>query len=259
MSSYNAAQVRFNACVRAVASLVPDLEASAGRVRAAVLRDVARHVPNARTVEQLDRLWQIVVEQVPSQDRLLGTLAPREWQQAEQLRDQARIGTTAQRDRCVELASGHLRDALERSAAALGQQERRLVAAIAERAATNLGYSVIRRDGTDVTGIEARRGHEVIAIKVADEGRLELDHAGLTDRTCVDRQAALEHEMARLGADIQTVSGEQHGSVQGGVLIARAARRRQPTLADGIVADHEAPSIYERRSRAETQPRRVTS
>jgi hypothetical protein len=242
VSSYSAAQVRFNA------DLGPD-ESGVDRVRAAVLHDLARTitVPAAITLRQLESTWAAVAAAVPRHATLLTGIADAEFQRARHLTQQARIsmaGAAGAPDHLAAAAAAQLRAALLTGASELGRQERLLVATIAERACGHLGYLVTRHDGRTTTGLEARLDHEILLMSVANQGAVEVDHAGLVDAACLDRQADLEREMSRLGADLVTTDRVTHGDRRGGALIAAAAGRGRESLAHGVVGATEAHGPY---------------
>jgi hypothetical protein len=245
MSSYNAAQVRFNACLQSVAGLVPQLEAEGERIRAAMLQQVAdrMRVPAAISLRDLESTWTAVASAIPGHERALATVAGVELRRAQDLRAKALAGTS-DADRIGAAAVAELRTALLAGAYGLGRKERLIVATIAAQASVNLGYTVTRYDGEATTGIEARRGHEVIAMSIEDRGAMEFDHAGLTDNTCLNRQSDLEGEMARLGVDLVVTTRVAHGDYRGGGLIAAAAARQRESLAHGVVGAKETASIF---------------
>lgn len=112
------------------------------------------------------------------------------------------------------------------------------VAAFAE-AAVELGYTVLPERGAEVTGLELRRDNELLLLRVHDGGLVESDHAGLADARCGDRQRELEEGAARRGVLLTNRKQHEHGSYQGGELIAAAAVRGEVNLARATVVDHE--------------------
>jgi hypothetical protein len=244
MSTYSAAWVRFNASLESAGP-----EMAADRIRAAVLHDLARTitVPAAISLQQLESTWAAVAAAVPGHAAVLTAIAGAEFDRARHLTQQTRMtmaGAAGTPDHLAAAAAAALRAALLTGASELGRQERLLVAAIAVEACARLGYEVTRHDGRSMTGVEARRGHEVILMSVASQGALEVDHAGLVDNACLDRQAALEREMSRLGADLIATDRVSHGDYRGGTLIAAAAGRGAESLAHGVVGAKEATGVH---------------
>jgi hypothetical protein len=65
-----------------------------------------------------------------------------------------------------------------------------------------LGYTVTTHPGETTTCIELRRGHEVVLVRVHNDGGLEFDHSGLTGDTCGEHQLQLERAAKRYGVSI---------------------------------------------------------
>lgn len=98
-------------------------------------------------------------------------------------------------------------------------------------AGAELGYTVSVCQGDAATGVEMRRDHEVVLVRVHDSGDVELDHAGLFDASCGERQLRLEQGAERRGVRLTRRNQEFHGAASGGELIAAAAATGDASLA----------------------------
>ena len=121
--------------------------------------------------------------------------------------------------------------ALAEAEAAIATAVRDATAEAFAEAGAELGYTVSVCRGPEATGLEMRRDHEILLLRIADGGAVESDHAGLAGAACGDRQRDLEHAAARRGITLTGRQQEDHGSAQGGTLIRLAAARRDPSLA----------------------------
>ena len=266
MSTYTAANTRFNACLRAVQSALPLLEAGADRLHAGTLTAAAEWVPQVdSSLTRLEATWATLAPRLPGYDQVLDLAAPNAHQCALDLTSQARATRqSATADRVAAAASAQLHAALSTGAVELGRQERLAVADAVAQAVCNLGYSVARFDGQTLTGVEAWRGHDLMLISVADQGAVEVDHAGIGDGSCLDRQDALEAEMSRLGVDLIGSSRTDHSDRRGGVLIAAAGRQADDSLARAVVRAREGNGASQTPARpphtlfAATSDQRVT-
>jgi hypothetical protein len=65
-----------------------------------------------------------------------------------------------------------------------------------------LGYTVSTHQGDSATCVELRRGQEIVVVGVHDGGSVEVDHGGLAEATCEERQLQLERAVQRHGVDV---------------------------------------------------------
>jgi hypothetical protein len=136
----------------------------------------------------------------------------------------------------VELAS-----AVTMASSAIAGATRDVTAEAFAGAGTELQYAVSVCRGSTTTGVELRREHEVMLLRIHDGGLIESDHAGLVDSTCGDRQRELEETVARRGVELTGRKQLNHGAYHGGELISAAATRGDPSLARATVTDAEQP------------------
>lgn len=156
-------------------------------------------------------------------------------------------------------AQAALASALSTASATIGSATRDITAGAFAEAGAELGYAVSVCRGEEATGIELRRGHELVLMRVSGDGAVESDHAGLVDATCGDRQRELEQAAARRGITITHRDQSDHASAQGGILIRNAAARRDPSLARAVTyGTEQAASPRTRRVLAEEPARRAT-
>jgi hypothetical protein len=137
----------------------------------------------------------------------------------------------------VELAS-----AVTTARSAIAGATRDVTADAFTEAGRELDYTVSLCRGASVTGIELRRPHEVILMRIHDGGAIESDHAGLVDNRCTDRQRELEEAVARHGIALTGRKQLNHGAANGGGLISAAASLADPSLARATVTDAERPA-----------------
>jgi hypothetical protein len=183
----------------------------------------------------------------------LETLAPLQFGTVRQLlASPSGAGTAAS-------AQAALASALSTASTTIGSATRDITAGAFAEAGAELGYAVSVCRGEAVTGIELRRGHELVLMRVSNGGGVESDHAGLVDATCGDRQRELEQAAARRGITITHCDQSDHASAQGGILIRNAAARRDPSLARAVTySTEQAASSRTRRVLAEEPARRAT-
>jgi hypothetical protein len=115
--------------------------------------------------------------------------------------------------------------------------ERDQAATVLLRSLVTLGCRTARADSDAVTGIFAERGHQLLAAQVDDGGQVTLDVAGCLDGACQPLVRELETVLATHGAVLEEQRAVEHGDVEGGALIQRAARAAGPdgNIAEGIV------------------------
>lgn len=115
--------------------------------------------------------------------------------------------------------------------------ERCAVARLASQSLRSIGYSIREASGGAVIGLDARRGHSVVAISVGDGGSLELDILGHGGDSCVGLVEECQQAFAAHGMRVRVVRRDRHGDPRGGSLIDRAAKANPlGDLAVGIVA-----------------------
>jgi hypothetical protein len=149
------------------------------------------------------------------------------------------LGELARQPTALSSVRADLADAALTASAAIDLVTRDLTVTAFAEAATELGYTVQPERGAEVTGLELRRENELLLLRVHDGGLVESDHAGLADARCGDRQRELEEAVARRGVLLANRRQHEHGSYQGGELIAAAAARGEENLARATVADHQ--------------------
>lgn len=162
----------------------------------------------------------------------LGTLAPAAFGTVSQLLSSQRPG--ADLETAADSAREALGSALSMASAAIGAATRDITAEAFTAAGRELGYTIAVCRGDVATGIELRRDHELVLMRVDDDGAVESDHAGLAGSECGDRQRELEEAAARRGVVITRRDEQRHASARGGELIRAAAGRRDPSLARAV-------------------------
>lgn len=134
-----------------------------------------------------------------------------------------------------------LREALRRTAAALGTSERKQVAAIVERALTSIGCRTTLREDSDLSGLCAERGHQRLVGLVESRGLVRLDIAGCEGDACEPLQRDFERAVRKLGGCVEQVEAKAHGDDRGGAMIQRAALAAGGgDLADGVIRQEVA-------------------
>jgi hypothetical protein len=188
----------------------------------------------------------------------LGALAPTAFGTVSQLLARQQPGTDPQT--LATSARTALGTALSEASAAIGAATRDITAQAFTAAGQELGYTVSTCRGDVATGIELRRDHEVVLMRVDDDGAVESDHAGLAGSACGDRQRELEEAAARQGVVITHRDEQHHSSAGGGDLIRTAASRRDPSLARAValIARPAVASGARRSWTAEPEQRRPT-
>jgi hypothetical protein len=162
----------------------------------------------------------------------LGALAPAAFGVVSQLLSGQQSGVDP--ETAATSAREALGSALSTASAAIGAATRDIAAEAFMAAGRELGYTISVCHGDVATGIELRRDHELMLMRVDDDGVVESDHAGLADSTCGDRQRELEEAAARRGLAITHRDEQRNSSAQGGELIRAAAGRRDPSLARAV-------------------------
>jgi hypothetical protein len=182
------------------------------------------------------------LDNVPTEVRAtLNTLAPSETTLIDSCLARAdAAAVTGNIDTSTLLAADarrHLDAALARAATRIDVAVRGITTRAAIESAAELGYTAQVCEGAVATGLDLRRGHEILLLAVHDGGLVEADHAGLADATCDDRQRALEKALARRGVQLIGTRRVAHRSERGGTLIAGAARRNDASLARAAAAE----------------------
>lgn len=185
----------------------------------------------------------------------LGALAPTAFGTVSNMLAVQRPGADA-----VTSARTALDTALSAASAAIGAASRDITAGAFTAAGKELGYTISVCRAEAATGIELRRGHEIVLMRVDDDGAVESDHAGLADNACGDRQRELEEAVARQGVVITRREEHHHSSADGGDLIRDAAARHDPSLARAVALSTRptARSGVRRSWTAEPEKRRST-
>lgn len=173
----------------------------------------------------------------------LGTLVPDLFEHTRGLlaAEESAAESAADPRALASLAQAGLADALAAAGAVIADTTRDITAEAFAEAGAELGYAVSVCRGDVATGIELRREHEIVLLRVEDGGSVESDHAGLADGTCGDRQRELEQAAARRGITLTHRDQEDHGTAAGGKLILAAAARRDPSLARATALDAQQP------------------
>jgi hypothetical protein len=241
------------------------------RLRAACA-EVAREKLNLSTAATLDlsglraaatatgRISLPALQQMVSAEPVritLGALAPGAFATTRQLLSGPQSG--ADRDAKAASAQASLALAVTQASVAIGAVTRDITANAFAEAGAELGYKVDVCRGDVATGVEMRRGHEVVLMRVDDTGGVESDHAGLEDSACGERQRELEAAAARKGVIVTHRDEQHHGSAGGGVLIQSAAARRDPSLARAVALGAQPAPAASRRALAEEPERRRTT
>lgn len=169
----------------------------------------------------------------------LGALAPAAFGTVSQLLTTQRSGIDA--ETAAASARDALGSALSTASAAIGAATRDITAEAFTAAGRELGYTISVCRGDVATGIELRRDHELVLMRVDDDGAVDSDHAGLVGSACGDRQRELEEAAARRGVVITHRDEQRHSSTDGGDLIRAAAGRRDPSLARAVALNVRPP------------------
>ncbi|HUA28494.1 MAG TPA: hypothetical protein VMC03_06385 [Streptosporangiaceae bacterium] len=240
------------------------------RLRAACAA-VAREKLNLSTAATLDlsglsaavttgRIGLPTLQQMMSAEPVritLGGLAPAAFESARQLVSVAQSGVG--REDNAASAQASLALAVTQASARIGAVSRDITASAFAEAGAELGYKVDVCRGALATGIEMRRGHEIVLMRVDNAGGVESDHAGLEDAVaCGERQRELEARAARKGVIVTARDEQHHGSSGGGALIRTAAARRDPSLARAVAVGVHPVATGPRRAFAEEPGRRRT-
>jgi hypothetical protein len=175
----------------------------------------------------------------------LGALAPAAFQQACTMLTTAKVPGISQAAFAASVQS-QLSDAVSAAETSIANATRALTADAFAQAGADLGYTVSVCAGNSTTGMELRRNHELILLRIHNGGAVESDQAGLKDATCGDRQRELEEGAARLGITFADRCQRNHGLAVGGDLITTAARQHDTSLARATVRDAEPASAPER-------------
>lgn len=198
------------------------------------LGPLAQYVPSGELSAVRGR---IAAENDP--ERLVAILAGRELQQAATPTLLAQVGGSLAAGRTL---SAHHRRDLENSLMQLEQHtlhaERIGVAAITSTAMRQIGFHVRAIDGELVSGIEARRGHDVVLMAVGAGGNLEIDVVGHGADSCEGVIADVHAALASEGLNVTISRQERHGNPNGGALVDRAAAAADNgDLLTGLIAE----------------------
>jgi hypothetical protein len=178
----------------------------------------------------------------PGLGSVLGTLAPASFARAQQalnLPSAALPQAGMDLGALTAAAATEFAAAVHTASSIVDSATRDLTVEAFTEAAAELGYTQSAWRGTTVTGLELRREHELLLLRIHDGGFIESDHAGLADFACGDRQLELEAQVARRGITFSDRKQYNHGAYKGGDLILSASGRRDPSLARATVADYE--------------------
>jgi hypothetical protein len=197
----------------------------------------------------LPDLQQLV--STPTVSSVLGTLAPAEFSEVSSLL------TGARHLNPLDLASSvqaGLAEAIAVADAKVTATARDITADVFAESGLDLGYTVSVCQAEAATGLELRREHEVVLVRVHDGGDVEFDHAGLFDAACTDRQLELEQAAERRGIVLTQRNQHYHGAPRGGALIAAAAASGDPSLAraTALAASQPAQQASARRRNTRT-------
>lgn len=190
------------------------------------------------TADDLASLEKTLSDWNPGLTAALLTLSPAEHARAQQAIAAARI-LSEQRLRTSQAAvTAQLAEAKTQLAQALTRAQHRIDDAIAESTAQvvaasgrHLGYRVTRRSDGRTTAIDMRRDHEIV-LAVVREDTIVVDHAGLADATCLQRQDELFGEIHSRGIELVENTRDDHRDGAGGQLIRAVVTRDAYTLAD---------------------------
>lgn len=164
----------------------------------------------------------------PEIGSLLGALAPAEFSTVSTLL--ASAGGQDPQALAASLQAG-LTGAVAVADATVTATARDITATAFAESGLELGYTVSVCQAEEATGVELRRAHEVVLVRVHDGGEVEFDHAGLYDASCGERQLALEQGAERRGVRLTQRNQHYHGAAGGGELIAAAGASGDPSLA----------------------------
>jgi hypothetical protein len=175
---------------------------------------------------------------VPAVSSVLGTLAPAEFGEIQSLL--AGAGSPDPQTLAADLQA-ELAAAVTAAATAVNATARDITAKALEDSALELDYAVSTCRADTATGIEMRRGNEIVLMRVHDSGEVEFDHAGLSDGACGERQIQLERAAERRGVTLTQRNQSYHGAPRGGELIAAAGASGDPSLARATALAAAAP------------------
>jgi hypothetical protein len=164
----------------------------------------------------------------PEVNSVLSALAPAEFGGASAL-----LSSTGNPDPQALAASlqDELAGAVAAADAAVAATARDITANAFAESGVELGYTVSACRADAATGLELRREHEIVLLRIHDGGEVDFDHAGLFDSACGERQLQLEQGAERRGITLTQRSQYYHGAPSGGELIAAAGASGDPSLA----------------------------
>jgi hypothetical protein len=189
---------------------------------------------------ELDRLSSILesgMAGLPALQQMIGTteasmaltaLAPVEFGELTSLLADA--GNLGEQTLAESLQSG-LAEAVAVADARITAAARDMTANAFAESGAELGYTAWVFSADAATGVELRRDHEVVLVRVHDDGAVDFDHAGLFDAACGERQLQLERGAERRGVVLTQRNQRYHKASGGGELIAAAGASGDPSLA----------------------------
>lgn len=177
---------------------------------------------------------------VPEVSSVLRTLAPAEFGGVCTLLGNA--GNPDPQALAASLQDG-LAGAVAAADTAVAATARNITANAFAESGLELGYTVSVCRAEAATGLELRREHEVVLLRIHDGGEVDFDHAGLFDAGCGERQLKLEQAAGRRGITLTQHNQHYHGAPGGGELIAAAGASGDPSLAraTALAAGQPAP------------------
>ncbi|MFE3188008.1 hypothetical protein ACFXHA_03310 [Nocardia sp. NPDC059240] len=232
MSSYNTRSVKLSAnrSTQVAKQLRIALENST-LVRAAQA-DLTVTADDLAALEECTNAW------TPELRTAVAILSPAEHKRAREAVAQARALSSQQANTARAEIARQIADAKAELAQALQLAQRRIDNAIAETtaqamvtSAQELGYRVTRRKEGDTTAIDMRRDHEIVLAVVRGE-TVAIDHAGLSDSSCLQRQQDLVEEIRSRGIELAEGERDDHRDDGGGKLIRAAVAGQSSLLSD---------------------------
>jgi hypothetical protein len=148
--------------------------------------------------ERIDVLALREMISAPAVSSVLGALAPKEFGRACGLL--AGTGAVIQDQHVLaESALAELAAAVTAANAWLAAATRDITARAFMQAAGELDYTVSVCRGATATGVELRRGDELVLLRIHDGGDVDVDHAGPAGATGGQQLLRLEQAIARRG------------------------------------------------------------
>lgn len=150
-------------------------------------------------------------------------------------------GDVSRADLLASQGDAILRRSIAGTARRWSREERLLTSHALEDALSSEGFqtSVVEREIS--TGVEGRRGSEVILALVEDGGSVTSDQAGFAGGECRDVWDQVKMRMSELGVQTSPIEVIYHENPDGGSLIERSALADGRSLANGVVRQREHP------------------